>query len=169
MKKTTILARIVNEVRKDFTASERVAIAKAIERKFGNRQGQRTDQPRGKIPEVEPGKRTREAAAEKAGFGNDKTYRQAAKVVQNGTAKLIQAMDSGKVSISAASILADAEDNEQEAILELDEKAILQATSSQGDQGEAGRKKCGTSRCKDTEATIKAEKRTTGGHTTDSR
>jgi len=81
----------------------------------------------GKIPQVEPGKKTREAAAEKAGFGNDTTYRQAAKVVQNGTPKLVQAMDDGKVSISAASILADANAEEQEAILELDEKAILQA------------------------------------------
>ena len=36
-------------------------------------------------------------------------------------------MDEGKVSISAASILADADAEEQEAILELDEKAILQA------------------------------------------
>jgi DNA modification methylase len=140
IKKKTILARIVdvtsiingeyaeNEIRKDFTPSERVAIAKAIERKVGNRQGQRTDKELvGKIPQVEPGKKTREVAAEKAGFGNDKTYRQAAKVVQNGTPKLIQAMDAGKVSISAASILADADADEQEAVLELDEKAILQA------------------------------------------
>lgn len=140
LKSKTILARIVdvtsiiageyaeNEIRKDFTPSERVAIAKTIERKVGNRQGQRTDkQPVGKIPQVERGKKTREAAAEKAGFGNDKTYRQAAKVVQNGTPRLIQAMDEGTVSISAASILADADAGEQEAILELDEKAILQA------------------------------------------
>jgi DNA modification methylase len=81
----------------------------------------------GKFPQVEPGKKTREAAAEKAGFGNDKTYRQAAKVVNNGTPKLIQAMDEGRVSISAASILAEADADEQEAVLELDEKAILQA------------------------------------------
>lgn len=139
LKKKTILARIVdvssiiageyaeNEIRKDFTPSERVAIAKAIERKVGNRQGQRTDQLRGRIPEVVPGKRTRETAAEKAGFGNDKTYRQAAKVVQNGTPKLIHAMDEGRVSISAASILADADADEQAAVLELDERAILQA------------------------------------------
>jgi hypothetical protein len=69
LKKKTILARIVNvssilageyhenEVRKDFTPSERVAVAKAIERRIGNRQGQRTDRLRGKIPEVEPGQR----------------------------------------------------------------------------------------------------------------
>ena len=140
LKLKTILARIVDvssiiageyaeiEIRKDFTPSERVAIGKAIERQIGKRQGQRTDrQPVGKVPQVEPGKKTREAAAEKAGFGNDKTYRQAAKVVQNGTPTLIQAMDEGRVSISAASILVDADADEQEAILELDEKAILQA------------------------------------------
>ncbi len=51
LKKKTILARIVdvssilageyheNEVRKDFTASERVAIAKALERQLPNRNG----------------------------------------------------------------------------------------------------------------------------------
>jgi ParB-like chromosome segregation protein Spo0J len=140
LKRKTILARIVdvssiiageyaeNEIRKDFTASERVAIAKAIERQIGNRQGQRTDKElRGFFPEVAPGKRTREAAAEKAGFGNDKTYRQAAKVVENGTARLIQAMDRGRVSIFAAALLADADSDEQDCILDLDEKAILQA------------------------------------------
>ena len=140
LKKKTIIARIVNvnsivsgeyaenEIRKDFTTSERVAIAQAIEKQVGNRQGQRTDKTlRGKIPEVTPGKRTREIAAEKAGFGNDKTYRQAVKVVQNGSSKLIQAMDEGRVSISAASILLDADSDEQDAIVELDEKAILRA------------------------------------------
>ena len=59
---------------------------KQFEKQVGNRQGQRTDKTlREKIPEVAPGKRTRELAAEKAGFGTDKTYRQAAKVVLNGT------------------------------------------------------------------------------------
>ena len=32
-----------NEIRKDFTASERVAIGETIERELGNRQGERTD------------------------------------------------------------------------------------------------------------------------------
>ncbi len=135
LKEKTILARIVdvtsilageyaeNEVRKDFTPSERIAIARAIERQIGNRRGQRVQ----KIAQVEPGQKTRDAAAERAGFGNHETYRQAAKVVENGTPRLIQAMDEGRVSISAASILADADPDEQEAVLELDEKAILQA------------------------------------------
>lgn len=139
LKTKTILARIVdvrsivsgeyaeNEIRKDFTPSERVSIAKAVEQLIGNRQGQRTDKHRGQIPEVERGKRTREIAAEKAGFGNDKSYRQAVKVVQNGTPTLVHAMDNGRVSISAAAILANADSDEQDAILQLDEKRILQA------------------------------------------
>jgi hypothetical protein len=139
LKRKTILARIVNvssilagefhenEIRKNFTPSERVAIARAIERQVGNRRGQRTDQLREKIPEVAPGKRTREAAAEKVGFGNDTTYRQAAKVVANGTARLVQAMDGGRVSISAAALLADTDPDEQDRILDLDEKAVLRA------------------------------------------
>jgi len=140
LKKKTILARIVdvssilageyheNEVRKDFTPSERVAIARAIGRQVGNRRGQRTDRERvQKIAQVEPGRKTREVAAERAGFGNHETYRQAAKVVESGTARLIQAMDGGRVSISAAALLADADADEQDRILDLDEKAILQA------------------------------------------
>jgi hypothetical protein len=82
----TILARIVdvssilageyaeNEVRKDFTPSERVAIARAIERQVGNRRGQRTDTERvQQIAQVDPGTKTRAVAAARAGFGNHET------------------------------------------------------------------------------------------------
>ena len=136
LKKKTILARIVdvrsiiageyaeNEVRKDFTPSERVQIAKAIERQLPSRNG--VPKARQKIDKLR-GQRTDNYVAGRAGFGNHQTYRQAAKVVLNGTAKLIHAMDSGRVSISAASILADVDAYEQEAVLELDEKAILRA------------------------------------------
>ena len=65
--------------------------------------------------------------AGKAGFGNRQTYHQAQKVAANGSAKLVLAMDDGRVSISAAALLADADPEEQEFILDLDEKAILQA------------------------------------------
>src|SRR5262249_36121484 len=135
LKRKTIPARIVNvssilageyhenEIRKDFTPSERVAIARAIERQIGNRRGQRVQ----KIAQVGPGRKTRDAAAGRAGFGNHETYRQARKVVESGKSRLIQAMDGGRVSISAASILADADPDEQDRILDLDEKAILQA------------------------------------------
>jgi hypothetical protein len=107
---SSIIAWEYAEDEKDFAPSERVAIAKTIERQVGNRRGQRTHkQLRGKNPEVAPGKRTRETATEKAGFGNDKTYRQPAKVMENATPTLIRAMDEGRVSISAGAILVDAD------------------------------------------------------------
>jgi ParB-like chromosome segregation protein Spo0J len=136
LKRNTILARIVdvssilageyaeNEIRKDFTPSERVQIANALEKQLPNRNG--VPKARQKIDKLR-GQRTDNYVAAKAGFGNHQTYRQAAKVVKNGTSRLIQAMDSGRVSISAASILVDADIHEQEAVLELDKRAILQA------------------------------------------
>ena len=71
--------------------------------------------------------RTDQIAAKRSGFGNRQTYRQAQKVITNGSSNLILAMDQGRVSISAAALLADADVDEQNAVLELDEKAILQA------------------------------------------
>lgn len=58
-----------NEMRKDFTASERVAIAQAVKLEIGNRQGQRTEL-RSNRDEVPPGKRTNSLAAERSGFGS---------------------------------------------------------------------------------------------------
>ena len=87
-----------NEIRKDFTISERVAIARAMEAEIGNRQGERTDlkgdkKLRKNFCEVEPHDRTDAIAARKAGFGNETTYRQAAKAVDKGVPELIDAMD----------------------------------------------------------------------------
>ena len=132
LKRKTIIARIVdvssivagewteNEVRKDFSPSERVAIAKAIEKTMPERRG------KSQIIDGFNG-RTDDIAAKRSGFGNRQTYRQAQKVVANGSSSLVLAMDQGRVSISAAALLADADVGEQDAVLELDEKAILQA------------------------------------------
>jgi len=106
------------EIRKDFTVSERVEIRKAVEEELGKRQGQRTDLASDgqesllgelsvNLPEVPKGKTT-ELAAEKAGFGSDKTYRDAKTVVEKAAPELVQAMDSGKVAISTAAKLATA-------------------------------------------------------------
>ena len=108
-----------NEIRKDFTASERVAIAKAVEEEIGNRRGRRTDlkvQGLGdllptELPENFPevsGKETRQIAAEKAGFGNETTYRQAKTVVEKADPALVQAMDAGAIAIGTAAKLASA-------------------------------------------------------------
>ncbi len=139
LKEKTILARIVdvpsivrgerdeNEIRKDFTPSERVAIAKAVEREIGNRRGQRNDKLVASWPQVGAGRKTREIAAERAGFTSDQSYRRAVKVIETGTDQLIQAMDEGRVSISAGALLADLDADEQDIILQLDPQAILQA------------------------------------------
>lgn len=73
-----------NTIRKDFTPSERVAIAAAIQERIGNRQGQRTDLRRqtgnDELPqnfaEVEPGQRT----ARHAQTGNDELVQNFAEV-----------------------------------------------------------------------------------------
>lgn len=107
-----------NELRKGFTASERVAIAEAIKAEIGNRQGQRTDLDAEKPTEIpdgelrknfsEVGKRTEDIAAEKAGFGNRATYRQARTVVEKAEPALVQAMDRGEIAVSTAATLAGA-------------------------------------------------------------
>lgn len=99
-----------NEIRKDFTTSERVQIAKAIEEEIGNRQGQRTDraEPLQNFAEVAPGQTTREAVAKAAGFSNAETFRQAKAVVEKADPALVQAMDAGEIAISTAAKLASA-------------------------------------------------------------
>jgi len=109
-----------NEIRKDFTPSERVAIGKAIEAEVGKRQGRRTDlEPVENLPQVPPGTKTRELAAEKAGFGNARTYQQAKKVTEDGAPELVAAMDAGEVSISAAAVLAQAPPDTQRTIVQM--------------------------------------------------
>lgn len=108
-----------NEIRKDFTVSERVAIAAAlrdeIKAKTGERRGGNHESKDQKIEQCQEldGKRTAEVVAERAGFGNPETFRQAEKVVLKGHADLVRAMDEGHVSISAASKLAELPKSEQ--------------------------------------------------------
>ena len=94
-----------NEIRKDFTPEERVHIGRTIEKRLGDRQGQRTDKLVEKVPQVEPGAKTREVAAKRAGFGNNRTYRQAKEIVEAAEAeperfgKLVDAMNrTGRVN-----------------------------------------------------------------------
>lgn len=61
-----------NEVREDFTLSERLAIAEAIRERIGDRQGDRTDREGlpAHGPEVQKGEETRTVAARQAGFSS---------------------------------------------------------------------------------------------------
>ncbi len=120
LKRATIPARVVkvssivageyaeNEIRKDFTSTERVAIGKTLEAEIGDRRGRRTNR---ELPqnfaEVEPGVETREVAAKQAGFGNRTTYEQAKKVVEQAVEEIVAQMDSGQLAISSAALIAD--------------------------------------------------------------
>ncbi len=107
-----------NEFRKDFTPSERVAIGEAIEREFAQRHGtnQHTKEEVENFPPPEG--KTRDLVAKATGFGNGKTYEQAKKVVQQAVPELVQAMDCGKASISAAALVAELPEPEQRAAVE---------------------------------------------------
>ena len=140
LKRHTIPARIVpmedivlgeyaeNEVRKNFTISERVAIGAEVERILGERRGSNQYQAKGmerklqeKFPEAFV--QTRDIAAQKSNFGNGKTYQQAKAVVDQGEPELVQAMDNEKVSINAAAKLAKKPAEHQKAVLnKLDQK-----------------------------------------------
>src|SRR3954452_11938997 len=58
------------------------------------------------LAQFEPGQKTRDIAAERAGFGNPETARQAEAVVRNGVPELIEAMDAGEIAISTAAQIA---------------------------------------------------------------
>ncbi len=105
-----------NEVRKNFTPSERVAIAEVVRAEIGSRQGQRTDQaqPVDRGPQVGPGEKTRDIAAQKAGFDSSHAYRLAKTVVERGAPNVVEAMDAGEVSISAAARAVKAAPKEQQ-------------------------------------------------------
>jgi ParB family chromosome partitioning protein len=102
-----------NELRKDFTVSERVAIGKAVEERTKERRGR--DNPQN-LAELR-GKETRTIAAEKSGFGNAETYRQAKTIVDSGAQELIAAVDEGDISIAAGASIAKLPRSQQVAII----------------------------------------------------
>lgn len=76
-----------------------MAIAEAIQKHEGNGHGgNRKDQNRICGLDVNE-------VAKKAGFSSADTFERARTVVSNGTPELVQAMDSGKVSISAFALV----------------------------------------------------------------
>ncbi|MEA3272774.1 MAG: ParB/RepB/Spo0J family partition protein [Patescibacteria group bacterium] len=90
-----------NIMRENFTLDEKVAIGEAVEKEMGNRQGQRTDTTLVEIlPQVEKGEKTRQVAAERAGFGNETTYRQAKVIAAKASPEVLDKIDSGKSTIN---------------------------------------------------------------------
>lgn len=140
--RTTIPARFVNldslikgelaenDCRKDFTPSERVAIGEAIEEELRGRNLATLKQnaevenfPQRETPEG----KTRDLVAKATGFGNGKTYEQAKKVTNEAAPELVQAMDDGRASVSAAALLLTLPKAEQATVAVGDKKAIQQA------------------------------------------
>lgn len=105
-----------NEIRKDFTLSERDSIRRAIEAeekvKAKERQGTRADLKKDKdIPQKSAESRT--ASAKRVGLGSHDTASKVAKVVDKGIPELVAAMDNGTVSVNAAAKLAELPKAEQ--------------------------------------------------------
>jgi ParB family transcriptional regulator, chromosome partitioning protein len=115
-----------NIVRKDFSVSERVAIGAAVEAELGERRGRPKENVQN-LAQLPGGEKTRDIAAEKSGFGNAETYRQAKAIVEKGTTELIAAVDRGDVSISAGAEVARLPEPEQREIVAAGPKAVVEA------------------------------------------
>lgn len=117
-----------NEFRKDFTHSERVAIGEAIEAELHGRNHRPAESPEN-FPELPKGD-TRDLAAKAAGFGNGKTYEQAKKVTNEAAPELVQAMDEGRASVSAAASLLGLPKDEQAEIARGEKRDIQKAAKA---------------------------------------
>ncbi|HZT28776.1 MAG TPA: ParB N-terminal domain-containing protein [Gemmataceae bacterium] len=106
-----------NEIRKDFTPSERVEIGKALEAQLGERRGRDNRQ---NVAELK-GRRSDDLAAQKAGFGNRTTYEQAKKVVERAVAEVVAQMDTGDLSVNAAAVIAEQPSERQREIAQMPE------------------------------------------------
>ena len=85
-----------NEIRKQFTVTERLAIAQRIAERLHGRVGNPELRANsGNISPIEQG-RTKDIAAAKAGLGSGKTLEAAQKVVEHGATELVEAMDTKK-------------------------------------------------------------------------
>lgn len=116
-----------NEFRKNFTPSERTAIGKAVEeelgaknRRGGDRRSSAAIAAHGFVKGLnwDTG-RTVDLAAQRAGFRSAETYERAKTVTDKGSPELIEAMDKGDVSISAAAAIASQPKDEQKRIVRM--------------------------------------------------
>jgi hypothetical protein len=100
-----------NVLRKDFSPSERVAIVESL-RGFAHGGDRKSHQ--GRSCDVD--RVTTRQAAERVGFCRDDYFR-ARKVVSQGIPELVEAMDAGRLSVSAAAEIAGASPEAQKEVL----------------------------------------------------
>ena len=114
-----------NEFRKQFSRSERVALAEAIEKELLSKErrggDQKSEKSKAAIAAFDPREKGKSAdiAAKKAGFTSAETYQRAHRVVEKGAPEVVRAMDTGKVSVTAAAAIASQPKKEQAAIIAL--------------------------------------------------
>lgn len=129
----TILARVISleclirgehdenseEIRKPFTNSEKLAIAKAIKAELGERRGRpgKDDENVEQMPHISKGERTEDIAAKKAGFKNRDEMRRADIVEEKCCQDIKDAVDDGTVSLSDAAAVANESREIQEAAI----------------------------------------------------
>jgi N6-adenosine-specific RNA methylase IME4 len=115
-----------NELRKDFSISERIDIGSEVEKILGKRRGQRSVRVVQNFAQLK-GHKTREIAAAKAGFGNAETYRQAKLIATSGAPELIAAVDAGEISVYAGAAIAKLPKPEQKAIVKAGPANVAEA------------------------------------------
>lgn len=94
-----------NEMRKQFTPTERTAIGKAVEAGLAIKERRGNPQLRANARDSEKGE-TRDIAAKAAGFKSSESYERAKVVVDRGVPELKAAMDKGDIKIDAAAKIA---------------------------------------------------------------
>jgi ParB-like chromosome segregation protein Spo0J len=101
-----------NDVRKDFTPSEKVAIARVIEKELEGRVGRPSKEITRLGEQFQKGASV-DLAAKRVGFGSGDTLVRAKTVVDHGTPELIAAVDAGEVQIKSAATFAKQDATEQ--------------------------------------------------------
>lgn len=130
-----------NVYRQPFSPTERLAIAEAVEREMGNRAGRPSKENVPNRAQFEPGLKTREMAAKKAGFTSKNQLERVATVVELGAPETVKAMDEGRLSISAAADIAKAVPREkQTAVLAMPKEELKQAVRDAREALEAKRR-----------------------------
>ncbi|HQR07008.1 MAG TPA: ParB/RepB/Spo0J family partition protein [Gemmatales bacterium] len=110
-----------DEIRKSFTPSEKLAIARKLEEVIGERRGNPSivksakNCTNGKEPKK--GQKTRDHVAEKAGFGNHETMSQMEKVEAGCSPDVLSEVNEGGISISDAASIAGLPHDVQDAAL----------------------------------------------------
>lgn len=123
-----------NEVRKEFTLTERRALAERIKKELGERRGRSN----GNNPEELRGVETADVAAKKAGLKNGEQLRQITHVETHGVPELADAMDKGEVALSAAYETSKLPREEQEAAIKRGPKGIKDAAKEKREQSKNG-------------------------------